>query len=182
MRRFAPICSVLFLFAVAGMWVRGVWINERIEWRGEYLDDQGRNRCAYIVDLGGGQCGIGYEWILERSNQHLTNLTGMFYGPYTFVWPRKTVLNIMGFAWHVGGGSGSGTQYRSLNRYWAVAVPYWSIFLLGSVLPLRMGYLRYRRYQRRRELRCVTCGYDMRATPARCPECGMEGGMRRGRS
>ena len=53
-----------------------------------------------------------------------------------------------------------------------VAVPHWFLFLLFSLLPvfsLRSGLL----ILRRRRLRlCPTCGYNLRASPDRCPECG----------
>ena len=53
-------------------------------------------------------------------------------------------------------------------------VPYWPIALLA--LPLPLAWLVRRRRLRRRWTQglCLTCGYDLRATPpgARCPECG----------
>ena len=43
---------------------------------------------------------------------------------------------------------------------------------LLAILPA-WGVLRYLiRRQRRHAGFCISCGYDMRATPARCPECG----------
>ena len=50
--------------------------------------------------------------------------------------------------------------------------PAWSALLLSLILPLaRIGVHRHAR-RRARAGRCHTCGYDLRATPDRCPECG----------
>jgi hypothetical protein len=55
---------------------------------------------------------------------------------------------------------------------WQIVVPLWMLLLLMLVLPA-VWYLLHRRAQRRFERgHCAVCGYDMRATPDRCPECG----------
>ena len=41
-----------------------------------------------------------------------------------------------------------------------------------AALPLARGALFIRRRRRNREGHCAKCGYDLRATPDRCPECG----------
>jgi hypothetical protein len=54
-------------------------------------------------------------------------------------------------------------------------VPDWFLLLVLS-LPLTFWFVlktRLRRKDRRlRHAQCQTCGYDLRATPERCPECG----------
>jgi hypothetical protein len=50
-----------------------------------------------------------------------------------------------------------------------VAIPYWFVCALTCVLPARWIHLRRRRH---RAGTCAQCGYDLRATPDRCPECG----------
>jgi hypothetical protein len=60
-------------------------------------------------------------------------------------------------------------------RWWRVSFPYWSLQLV-SALPFLVWLwrrLRDRRQQMRlRNTLCTLCGYDLRATPGRCPECG----------
>ena len=58
-------------------------------------------------------------------------------------------------------------------------IPCWIVAAATAVLPLYWTALRLRSYQRGRERRsaglCQACGYDLRATPQRCPECGRVG-------
>ena len=65
--------------------------------------------------------------------------------------------------------------FRSVRTVaWHVSVPMWLPAAGLAVLPAlwlaRLG--RHRRRQRRMRGLCPTCGYDLRATPGRCPECG----------
>jgi len=53
-----------------------------------------------------------------------------------------------------------------------ITFPYWMAALAAAILPA-VWTIRQRRQRRRRSFGlCHVCGYDMRATPERCPECG----------
>jgi hypothetical protein len=61
------------------------------------------------------------------------------------------------------------------SMLWNLSIPYWLLTLVTLLLPLTTTMLWARRRARhRRQARglCAACGYDLRATPQRCPECG----------
>jgi hypothetical protein len=66
-------------------------------------------------------------------------------------------------------GFGAGLQ---LNGGRFVNIPYWFLALSAAVPPL----VALKRIRKRRRLSrpglCAVCGYDLRASPERCPECG----------
>ena len=53
-----------------------------------------------------------------------------------------------------------------------VVVPHWAVMLLASALPLARSRAALLTRRRTRARQCPRCGYDLRATPGRCPECG----------
>jgi hypothetical protein len=73
------------------------------------------------------------------------------------------------------GMSFGGTRGRSGDLLWNLEVPYWMLCALTLAFPLIDVRRRWReRRNRRRQRRglCLICGYDLRATQERCPECG----------
>jgi hypothetical protein len=65
-------------------------------------------------------------------------------------------------------------HYESHDLDWVI--PLWLPLLLTALLPSVWIRNRHRRLRRLRLARCPTCGYDLRATPGRCPECGTAAG------
>jgi hypothetical protein len=64
---------------------------------------------------------------------------------------------------------------RGLGRNgWTLYLPYWFLCLITAAPPaFRVARAARKRRQARRDLNlCRRCGYDLRATPGRCPECG----------
>jgi hypothetical protein len=60
-------------------------------------------------------------------------------------------------------------QTQDAVGFTEIAVPWWLACLFFAVTP---GTWLLRRRRRRFPGTCLKCGYDLRATPHRCPECG----------
>jgi hypothetical protein len=59
---------------------------------------------------------------------------------------------------------------------WWIGVPHWALFVVFMIMPVVWTAQRIGAAKRHRAARglCVRCGYDLRATPDRCPECGTD--------
>ena len=68
-------------------------------------------------------------------------------------------------------GLGSGPGWAVVG-YWVVVVPHWWLVTVLAAVPGLAAARAVRRHQRAAGSRCAACGYDLRATPGRCPECG----------
>jgi hypothetical protein len=53
-----------------------------------------------------------------------------------------------------------------------VFVPLWLVALVSTILPAAWARRHLRAGRRARQGLCPSCGYDLRASPERCPECG----------
>jgi hypothetical protein len=64
------------------------------------------------------------------------------------------------------------------ERIYSVVLPCWFLSLVTAYLPaawlFRLGTAIQMQRRERAKGKCRSCGYDLRATPGRCPECGAE--------
>jgi hypothetical protein len=81
---------------------------------------------------------------------------------------------VPGFVFHSIRGKFFGSAYKT--NLWIGGAPAWSLVAAFAVLPAIAAFRQVgavRRRRRRSSLGlCPACGYDLRASPERCPECG----------
>jgi hypothetical protein len=143
-REGVTVLSLLACFGVVGLWIRGVGIDDEL-----FINVLGR-RC--IV----GSFPSHVDLIIYRRP----------------VGPRWTVHLYPGtkrIPWR--------PEYREVRftrdwEKWELAAPWWLLFLFTIALPLWGSAAAVRRKRRSGRHACVQCGYDLRASSGRCPECG----------
>jgi hypothetical protein len=174
--------SLLLCLVTMSLWVRSYWKTEwwsrfpydvRTHEYGQGWVHSGRGRTALIlwsfkIDDGlvrqmearAAKGDFSGRWL--RSNLLLTWPERQhWWERIVFVQVKKNVRS--------GWGVGSGVM---------VIVPYWVLVLVSAIGPGVWGIKWWERRRRFGEGRCQKCGYDVRASPERCPECGTEIGTR----
>ena len=169
--------SLLMCLAACGLWVRSYYFGDQWIWSDGADRPQRVYRMGhrYVLTLAQGQISLVHDtsWWHPPQFRHVRyDDIAMAMRPFA---PQHSVL---GFAWgeHSGIPLASSVMMPPFLLYRAVGAPFWFVVAAAATLP----YLQARRaYQLRGRLRrglCLRCGYDLRATPAGCPECGTVAG------
>jgi hypothetical protein len=172
----ATLLSLLLLVAIAALWIRSHWVEDRIDWRrrdGLRALHTAPGHLVLALDLANwsGQPPdyYGVKYTSEAPTPVETDILSMF---VLSIGPRDTFVtwNRAGFGWYLWRSASPGGA--SIAR---LVVPLWSLAVAGALLPVFwLGMKHHARVRRRRRSGlCPHCGYDLRATPERCPECGM---------
>ena len=167
---FLTAVSLLLLVAVCVVWVRSYWVEDQVMWR---RVDGARwvvsSPGAVVVGVEranwSGWPAEGFGLRYERGTpapvvEHVVRMLVLNVGPGdTFEqWARE------GFGWY---------RWRpasGASMFLRVVVPTWFLAAASALLPA--ARLVRRVVRRRARGVCARCGYDLRATPERCPECG----------
>ena len=189
-------CACLIVsFAVLGVWVRteAIGLTDTLSWSGA-----GEYRCIefssddmeYKILADPGIAAAPLKWQTMRgwvrppapSNPAAvpkTSVTWVIPQPrsqFHGVETKSLWLSRLGFDYaEFAGWYGPGTIVYSYR------ISYFVLLLPAGAMSLAwVGQLARRRYLHRHRVGfCAKCGYDLRASPDRCPECGMIAGARR---
>ena len=158
--------SLLLCISTAVLWVRSYHVADAFTWsRWEasagysgtgVLSEHGRLlwNDMRLPRKGQPPDDLGLSWTREQPRPYLPSASA---GP---AWERA------GFRWSWLQDDVIGLRGR------AGSAPHWAAVSLSAVLPASWLVRRCRRARRGRAGLCASCGYDLRATPGRCPECG----------
>jgi hypothetical protein len=187
--------ALLLAIAVLVFWVRSYRVADVVEWRGWRFEQPIQPQIAANMYENNGflRSQNGYLTLWRRRQQIEVELpvgqelekSNPRKGPTWTSFPARngdilfssndppgTFWERAGFYYRVRTGRSPTTLYYDC------AVPFWAILALPATPPA-LWLARWRSRRRRKWVamnQCVHCGYDLRATPARCPECGLAKG------
>jgi hypothetical protein len=165
----AAAVSFILCVAIGVLWVRSEWYTFGMK-RYEIRGTPSRLLTDYWV-VAGGQ----FQWSMNDSPTISPQPPSV-----QFSWYRRPIsaggadavirsVSVLGFSFQ-----SMSTSNRVPSHWRAVAFPCWFVAALLGVLPAAFARSRLRERKQNAVGRCRKCGYDLRATPGRCPECGME--------
>jgi hypothetical protein len=170
--------SLLLCVAALALWVRSFWAFDRFDH--QHRDAQGRLAGVNVSS---------YRGVLvvqtTRLDQTIPGSERWVYAANFSVRPTSpgqsaydpSVTRVM-----AGFGSGGfryairtapppgGLLVGGTARTWVV--PCYALAVVAAILPLARVWRAWKRSREYRPGQCLPCGYDLRATPGRCPECG----------
>ena len=177
---FAAGMSALLCVAVCVLWVRSHWLIDTLCYETSPTDWTQR---LCVVGSAGGHLFISVndcerhgflsfrEWELaEMHGWHnkFGEVTDESYADWSLKPGRDPDQRLVVF-----GFQGEWTDKDSFGAvHRAAAIPFYALFLLSAVLPIMWIRRRRRAAVVKAAGLCPSCGYDLRATPDRCPECG----------
>jgi hypothetical protein len=163
--------SLVLFLVVAWQWV---WSYHAAVWREcRWFSPRPDRRSAELyLATGGGNALLGLTFLGEPYGTATFPSSGVYWSvdgdqPQDVV--RRFTPSRLGFGFeHVAGALEDNPSYQS----WDLLLPLWAPATLLAALPAARGFRTMRRRSRRSPYACRHCGYDLRATPDRCPECG----------
>jgi hypothetical protein len=176
----ALLLAIVFI-ALLALWIRGRWIGDCTwlttqSWNGPQLlrRQLGVAMCQgqVVITADTMRARIDDDWTLwqwkklypdERRVRHAR------FGPKA--WPGASFAKWLGIGWHreVLAKPTNDVTFRAASSF---AIPTWMLVLGMGIWPVRSGSVALRRWRRRRAGLCLVCGYDLRESVERCPECG----------
>jgi hypothetical protein len=171
----AVLLSLILFLGTVAFWINGIGRSERIQFT-KWYDNSAQPSCRSF-NLAGidGTVYLGYERD-QFTTQKLANLIrtanqpGLHYTAFTF--DRKTFdpLGEKNRNWAIGPDAFSNAAFS--EHGFRILFKAWALVILTTILPLAWirRTIRQRRYAK--VGKCRKCGYDLRASPQRCPECG----------
>jgi hypothetical protein len=162
----AGAAALLFAAAAVAMGVRSHWATDSVWAKCGSISATimtARNGCMFQWTGGKSDSG-GRRWYRDS-----TDPSYLIRGNWDF-WTQSQPHQLLGvITW--------GRASYGVNGGWSISIllPYW-LLACGAAAAgaglLMIAHRLHRRERRRRAGQCVRCGYDLRATPDRCPECG----------
>lgn len=127
-----------------------------------WVESDGGYLCFFVNRIPARPDSFGQQSWLYHRNPQTPGLVGPL-GATGSNGTNVSLRSIFGFTFSAGKGGPRG-----------IAVPHWFLALLLAIIPALYFGAAIRSRRRHRGGHCPQCGYDLRATPDRCPECGPE--------
>jgi hypothetical protein len=157
--------SLMFLIAVVGIWIRSHVALDECTFRWNVYAFGNRRSLHLRSDRG------GFQIVWQKDTGFPQSFDGVYWPEITyehFLPSEERFVSRASKAYWFSFAANSNQNFK----FYVLFGPIWPIAILAAILPAL--WLARARRSRKRVVAglCSNCGYDLRASPERCPECG----------